>query len=531
MTNHLRKAKEAIDKSPLKKIWERIGIKHHRGFSLPLFSLHSKNSCGIGEYLDLLPMIDFAKETGFNIIQLLPINDSGEDPSPYNSLSSIALHPIYISLHKLPLVESCPNLLKQIEHLQKLCQTDHVEYVNVLSLKRTFFKDYYDLFGEKFLQDPEYQNFLRENTWLKKYALYKTLKESMSVLNWREWPKELSSPTKELVENLYKLHKKEISFHSLMQFFCYKQMKSVKEYAELKGVYIKGDIPILISPDSADVYLDRHLFSLDFLVGHPPDVFNEDGQFWGFPSYLWEEMENTNFEWWKTRLSFAENFYHMYRLDHVAGFYRLWHIPYGKKPTEGFWNPKKLEDVVKLGHANLTRIIGFSSMLPIAEDLGIIPKKVFDSLKSLGLAGTRVLRWMRERGIAGKFYPYEDYFPVNMTCVSTHDSETLGHWWNELEKEAKAFAKFRGWEYKTPLSVEQRSLILKEALRVPTLLHINLLQEYLALVPSLVHSDPKEERINQPGFILPTNWTYRFKASVEKIISSEILKIRLSEIL
>lgn len=531
MTNHLNRAKEIIASSPLCDIWEKIGIKHHIGFSLPLFSLHSENSCGIGEYLDLIPLIDFAKDCHFDIIQLLPINDSGEDPSPYNALSSIALHPLYVSLHALPFVDTNESLIKQMKKLKTLNTTERVDYHEVLKLKRTFFKDYFDLFGQKLVKTGEFQSFLQENPWVKKYALYKTLKESMTVSSWQKWPEKLKNPNPEDFQNLLKLHSESITFYSFIQFLCFSQMKQVKDYASKNRIFIKGDVPILISPDSADVWLERHLFSLDYVIGHPPDVFNSEGQMWGFPSYNWEEMDRTNFAWWQLRLNVASNFYHMYRLDHVAGFYRLWHIPYGKKPKEGFWSPKRLKDVVNLGHTTLKRLISFSSMLPIAEDLGIIPEEVFESLRSLGIPGTRVIRWMREKGIKGPFFPLSEYYPINMTSVSTHDSETLTQWWNDLKLESKAYAKFRGWEYKAPLTTEQRILLLKDAIHTPTLLHINLLQEYLALIPSLVHDDPKKERINLPGFILPENWTYRFKPSLEQIKASDQLKNMIKEVI
>lgn len=515
----------------MRAIWERIGIHSHKGFTLHLSSLHSENSSGIGEYLDLLPMIDFAKEVGFDVIQLLPLNDSGEDPSPYSALSSIALHPINLSLQALPYVLESKNLAEQIEEMHLLCQTKRVQYHTVLEKKRLFFKDYFDEFGDKLFKDPEFYYFENNNPWLKKYALYKTLKESMTFVSWELWPQDLKTPTEDDLKNLYKLHHKAITRYSYLQFLCFLQMKQVKAYAEEQSIYIKGDIPILISPDSADVWLERTCFSLEKVVGHPPDVFNAEGQLWGFPSYRWDEIEKNDFSWWKTRLKVAENFYHMYRLDHVAGFYRLWLIPYGKKPTEGSWQPEKRADAVALGHKLLQKLISFSNMLPIAEDLGIIPKAVFDSLRSLGLAGTRVIRWMRTRGISGDFYPFEEYFPVNMTCVSTHDSETLEHWWNELPKEAQAYADFRGFEYETPLTKATRKKILKEALRTPTLLHINLLQEYLALVPSFVSKDPKEERINLPGYILDTNWTYRFIPSCETMINSQVLKNEIADII
>jgi len=163
-------------------------------------------------------------------------------------------------------------------------------------------------------------------------------------------------------------------------------------------------------------------------------------------------------------------------------------------------------------------------MLPVGEDLGNIPREVFDSLYRLGIPGTRVLRWEKEWDNDKHFFPINTYSPLSMTCVSTHDSETLALWWRDYPEEAKEYCHFRGWSYIEDLPKEYRLGILQDAHNSSSLFHINLFQEYLALFPELVHEDPEVERINRPGFVLPSNWTYRFRQNLESILAHKGLR-------
>jgi 4-alpha-glucanotransferase len=524
----LKNIEKYLKETPISSQWESIGIKHHHGIDLCLSSLKTKKSCGIGEFLDLLRLIDWCSEVGFSVIQLLPLNDSGEDPSPYNALSSIALHYIYLSLHALPFLNQIPSLADSLQSLYFLNNTERVDYSAVLKEKSAWLKRYYDLVGHQILSSDSYQDFLKENSWVEGYALYKTLKNSMSFATWQVWPETLQNPSKKQIEELCSIHKELISYYSVLQYLCYEQLRSVKEYATKSHVFLKGDIPILISPDSADVWLHREYFDTSFSVGFPPDIYNEEGQHWGFPAFHWNKIKQSHYSWWKQRLKISSYYYHLYRLDHVAGFYRLWLIEKGKKPIDGFYTPSDIKEAGRAGHEHLSSIIGSSCMLPIAEDLGNIPKEISDSLRTLGIPGTKVMRW--EKSKEG-FFPYDTYHPISMTCVSTHDSDTLELWWNNTPDEAREFCHFNHWNYTQKLSKERRHEILKIAHHTSSLFHINLFQEYLALFPELIHPQPENERINIPGFILPSNWTYRFRCSLETILSHHHFRCDLETIL
>jgi 4-alpha-glucanotransferase len=515
---------EFIKKTVLSMQWKKIGIFPHHGIDLPLSALVTQKSCGIGEYLDLLPMIDFCKEVGFDVIQLLPLNDSGSDPSPYNALSSKALHPIYLSLESLEGANQSKDLLDQIRELKAFNLTKKVEYHEVLHRKYLFLEKYFSLVGPSILSRSQYHRFIKENPWVMEYALYKTLKMSMSFASWDRWPKELRDPSEHEKDNLLKLHQRSISYYCFIQFLCFEQLKQVKKYAEKSNILIKGDIPILISPDSADVWMEREYFDTSFEIGYPPDVFNEKGQMWGFPALLWDKIEEKNYDWWKLRLSVGESLYHLYRIDHAAGFYRLFRIPKGLEPKEGFYFPNDLSEAIKKGHIYMKEVVSSSSMLPIAEDLGNIPDELRASLFELGVAGTRVIRWERNYEEDGSYKSPIDYSFLTMSCVSTHDSLTLEQWWHEEKENVKDFASQYDFEYPSNLDYEKRLFILKLCHSTKSLFHINLFQEYLCLYKELSHENYQEERINIPGKILPENWTYRFHVSLEEIQKHQGLK-------
>ena len=506
-----------LRKTPLYSQWLRIKTRSHHGINIPLGALKSEQSCGIGEYLDLYLLIDFCKTCGFDLIQLLPLNDSGDDPSPYNALSSYALHPIYLSLSSLPYLEKHPYLHEELASLMGLNLSERIEYASVLEKKMLFLKHYFDLTKEYFYQNSTYQQFVKEHEWLEEYVFYKSIKHAISFKSWQEWPEEL----RELNEGVREKLRTELlewnNFYKILQFLCFSQLEAVKAYAEKNDLFLMGDIPILISPDSADVWAEREFFDMNDSVGFPPDVYSKEGQLWGFPALRWDVLAACDYRWWKRRLAVASRLYHLYRIDHVAGFYRLWLIERGKEPKDGRFFPHELKTCIKQGHEHLSRIISFSPMLPIAEDLGLIPHEMSQSLRSLGIAGTKVMRWERNWGHDQTFTIVEEYPILSMSCVSTHDSATLQLWWEEFPEEAKEYCKEKGWEYSVDLKIEQRKSILKDAHRSHSLFHINLLGEYLAIDPNLCHKDPKDERINVPGVMSSKNWTYKIQVTLEEI--------------
>jgi len=498
--------------------WNRIGQTHHHGINIPLFSIRTEKSSGIGEFNDLKTLIDWCRQIGFSVIQMLPLNDPGLDTSPYNAISSCALNPLHLSLRDLPETNQDDPLLQELKELN---ETPRIVYTKVRELKMHFLWNLYQKIGPSFICSSEYRAFRENHPWLKTYSLYKTLKGKNEWLTWTNWDTTLQSVTDDLIEELSETYREEVHFHQFIQFFCFEQFHAVKEYANERGIFLKGDIPILISPDSADVWANRHIFDLNLSAGVPPDQINPLGQNWKFPIYRWDRIEAEGFAWWKQRLKTAELLYDIYRIDHIVGFFRIWAIPPGQPGLEGAFLPRRKKYWGEQGRKILTMMCRSSSMLPIGEDLGTIPPITRKVMHNLGIAGTKVLRWELDR-----WKGYRDpkgFDPFSMTTVSTHDVSPLKLWWKTHPSEAKKYAKWKGWEKKDELAFNQHVEILHDSHSSKSLFHLNLLQEYLTLFRELHWPNLQQERINFAGTICDLNWTTRYRKSLEEITEHQQL--------
>ncbi len=437
--------------------WQQVGQKAHHGLCLPLSALRTKSSSGIGEFLDLLPLLPWCRSFGFDTIQLLPLNDSGMDPSPYNLLSSCALNPIYLSLTALQ------GPKESLFAFSRFNEEIRLAWQEIKAMKLAWLDNYFQQTFSTLSSTPAYLAFLEKHPWLSSYAHCMSLKEHRSA-----------------------------DFYRCLQYHCFAQMKQVRDKASSYGIFLMGDLPILPGRESVDLWSNPSLFHQAFSAGAPPDKYNAQGQNWGFPLYNWDAMRKNHFSWWKERLANLSELYHMYRIDHAVGFFRIWAIPEGKLPLEGHFIPENPSLWEPLGKELLSLLIEASPLLPIAEDLGTIPPEVYPILKDFGLCGIKVLRWQGS-------VPYQDYEPFSMTTVSTPDMEPLALWWQKYPEEAAALQYQKHWAIEPTLSPERHFEILKDAHSTSSFFHINLLQEYFALFPELVSSDPEEERINVPG--------------------------------
>lgn len=486
--------------------WHKVGVRHHHGLCIPLFSLHTTGSFGIGEYLDLVPLIRWLPNTGLDTIQLLPINDTGTDASPYMALSAHALHPIYLSLQALP--RAATVLAPWIKNLQEL--PPRVEYQKVLQRKLQALSVYLAEELEAIEASEGFQEFFSKNAfWLRDYALFRGSKELFQGKAWWDWPtKELpaaeSRPCREWVA---------------IQYLCFQQFQQVRMAAKSQNILLKGDVPILINKDSVDVWKHPNLFLLEKDVGAPPDMYSRDGQHWGFPLFRWPQHEKEGFSWWKQRIQVQESLYDIFRLDHFVGFYRLWAIPHGKPAKEGSFVPANPDEWKKLGEKILRSLLSSTTMLPIAEDLGDIPDLVRASMQSLGIPGIKVLRWERDWKKDLNYLSPKLFSPESLSTVSTHDSATLSEWWQSSPQESQTMAADYGMAWFPTLTPALRFSILDQAHSSGSLFHINLLSEYLGLFPEL--TGPSFDRINVPGTVGPHNWSCRTKPSVEEIIQHQ----------
>lgn len=298
------------------------------GVAVPLFSLHSKDSVGIGEFLDLIPFGAWVKKCGLNVIQILPVNDTGYESSPYSARSAFALNPAFIRLQS---IRGADAFASDIEALQKKYAGDSkVHYSDIAREKREILRKIFDANYTQLNRNLALSKWIEVNPWVKPYAVYAMLKEKNGEASWRSWSED-QDPTDLRIAALARRSRKDTLFQCWMQFEAEAQFKVASNKLTEMGVRIKGDIPILINEDSADVWCNRKYFSLDDRAGAPPDMYSYSGQNWGFPTYRWDVLEQEDFKWWRERLAQASKFYHAYRIDHVLGFFRIWAIPQNQR--------------------------------------------------------------------------------------------------------------------------------------------------------------------------------------------------------
>lgn len=494
------------DNNHLPNALQDLGSRRHlHGFNVPLFWLKSSTSCGIGDFLDLKRAIDFCAQIEWQIIQLLPLCDTWEEASPYSAISSLSLNWVYLDLSSVLL----PQERFRADQLNAL---PTVSYPRVRSFKRGVI----ERLCEEGIFWSEALDFSRQQTWVEPYARFCSLKEIYRSTAWWTWP-----PTDEKSIDF----QRRCRFFITAQYWAYRQLREVKEYAEKRSIFLKGDLPILMSLDSCDVWRHPDWFDLEKEVGAPPDLYAPLGQNWGLPPYRWDAIEQSDYRWWRERLQAADHGFHLYRLDHIAGFFRLWTIPRGKKANQGAFWPEQFRDWESAGRRHLQAILTAGKAIPIGEDLGDIPSVIRKVMAELGIPGTKVLRWERSWGERARFTPIKNYPSCSLTCVSTHDSQTLSQWWRECPLESKLFASSKAQCWTQELTSKWRWEILRDAHASNSVLHINLLSEYVSLFPEISPSIA-EQRINVPGTVSQINWTCRCPVYFQEISNhSELIQV------
>jgi len=382
--------------------------------------------------MDLKLLIDWANQTNNSIIQLLPMNELGSIFCPYDSVSSFALEPVYLSLGLLPQAKKDSILLK-IRNIKKMFPLG-IAYVNY-RIKKEKVCLLWDIFLEEGNHNSlEFKKFREENIyWLDDFALFKVIKEEQAGKAWYEWEDKYKNRDKLALEDFQKEHEREIIFQMWIQWLAFKQFKDAKKYAQEKKVLLKGDLPILVSRDSADAWAHREFFKLDLAAGAPPDMYCAKGQRWGMPTYDWEKISADGFRYLKEKLKYAENFYDILRIDHVVGLFRIWSIPYSEpldnQGLNGFFDPKDEKRWGGHGRNILTVMLDNTNMLLCAEDLGTIPKVCTDTLKDLGIPGNDVQRWVKDWKVKHDFLKPKDYRALSVAMLSTHDTTNWSAWW------------------------------------------------------------------------------------------------------
>ncbi|MDL2213234.1 4-alpha-glucanotransferase [Bacteroides sp. OttesenSCG-928-N06] len=305
------------------------------GVAIPIFSLRSEKSFGIGDFADLKKIIDWAAKTDQKIVQILPINDTTitytwTDSYPYNSISIYAFHPIYTNLEKLGKLKSKKLTVAFEEKQKELNALPHLDYDAVLQAKWEYFHLIFEQEGDKVLASDGFRIFFRNNKdWLKPYAAFSYLRDTYKTPNFREWPVH-SVYNSEEIDVLCQPgtnHFASIAIYYYIQYNLHLQLLEATTYARQNGVVIKGDIPIGISRNSVEAWTEPYYFNLDGQAGAPPDDFSVNGQNWGFPTYNWDVMVKDGYKWWMKRFQKMSEYFDAYRIDHILGFFRIWEIP------------------------------------------------------------------------------------------------------------------------------------------------------------------------------------------------------------
>lgn len=327
----------------------RYGQMHWKasGVAIPVFSLRSDDSFGIGDFSDLRKMVDWASKTGQRVVQVLPINDTTishtwSDSYPYSAISIYALHPLYLGFKDFPLKDK-KLALKYSKQALILNSLTKLDYDKVSDLKMAYLRDLFAETGEKTQDSKEFKTFLSENVkWLHPYACFSYFRDKYKTANHEEW----AGHTEYDRENLTKFTdtdpdaKNAVNFTYFVQYLLHTQLTLVKEYAHSKRVILKGDIPIGINRQSVESWTEPHLFNMDTQTGAPPDDFSVNGQNWGFPTYNWGEMSKDNYLWWVERFQKMADYFDAYRIDHILGFFRIWEIPtHSIQGLLGYFNP------------------------------------------------------------------------------------------------------------------------------------------------------------------------------------------------
>ena len=305
------------------------------GLAIPVFSLRSKNSFGVGEFTDIKLLADWASKTGLKLIQLLPVNDTMSsqtwmDSYPYSAISAYALHPLYINLAKLAGKEYAKELHPLKKRQQELNALTVVDYEEVMQHKLAYLKKLYTLMGAETLSSADYKHFFKENQhWLEPYSAFCFYRDQYGTAEFSNWNKHAVYQKAEVdkICSPRSAHFKSIGFYYFVQYHLHLQLKEASDYAHKKGLVLKGDIPIGISRNSADAWVEPELYNMCWQAGAPPDDFTAVGQNWGFPTYNWKKMQEDGFAWWKKRFRQMSSYFDAFRIDHILGFFRIWSIP------------------------------------------------------------------------------------------------------------------------------------------------------------------------------------------------------------
>ena len=568
----------------LPQAWFSIAQWKGAGTVIPVFSLRSEGSFGVGDFGDLAMIVDWCAKTNQNVLQILPINDTTithtwQDSYPYNSISIYALHPQYTDFRQLPAIKDEAQRAQFEALRQELNALPQIDYERVNTAKMDYLHIIFKQEWATIKRRASYKKFFEDNkTWLEPYAQFCINRDTYGTADFRQWPEGKSQKAKA---------KGQTDFWYFVQYNLDQQMRAAHEHARQQRVILKGDIPIGISRDGVEAWVEPRYFNLNGQAGAPPDAFSTDGQNWGFPTYNWDEMLSDGCSWWVRRFRKMAEYFDAYRIDHVLGFFRIWEIPVPEKsglmgqfsPALGMsreeieaygihghlddlflvdhkradrWHPRiaiqfqeayeRLSDGEKDAFnrlyndyfyrrnnqfwyneamKKLPRLTQATRMLVCAEDLGMVPDCVPWVMNELRILSLEIQSMPKDPAVR---FGQLQRNPYRSVCtISTHDMSTLRQWWDEDEERAQDYFN-NELHYSGPAPHPMPGWLCKEVvarhLMSPSMLCLLSLQDWLSIDETLRLPDENAERINIPAN--PRHyWRYRMHLTIEQLLQAD----------
>lgn len=499
----------------------RFGAGRHAGVLVPLFSIPSRASWGVGEIPDLPRFARWVASAGMNLIQLLPVNEMSDGQnSPYSALSAMAIDPLFISLADVEefVAAGGERSLGSDDRalLERARTSDGVEYSIVRPLKSRVLGAAFERFvaGEWNRESPRaaaFRDFIeRERWWLEDYALFRALHREHEARYWIEWDAGVRDRDAGALAGAAARLAHDVLYYSWVQWVADTQWQRARRDCESVGIF--GDFPFVVGGDSADVWSRQHEFRVDASVGVPPDAFSATGQDWGLPAYRWDVMRAGGYEWLRQRARRCTELYDGFRVDHLVGFYRTFvREPDGRA---AFVPPDQPEQLAQ--GERLLELLFESGADIVVEDLGTIPDFVRASLARLEVPGLKVLRWEREWEEKGQPFRDPAAYPARSVATSgTHDTETLAEWWDGADGDERSRVleipalRRAGCAPGDPYGGSLRDALLDALFGARS--------DYLLLPLQDVFG--WRDRINIPAVVTAHNWTWRLPWPADDLAS------------
>ena len=507
----------------------RFERRRRAGLLIPLFSLHGTRSWGIGDLADLSHLCRWLGTAGQRCLQLLPVWEMGPgERSPYGALSGFALDPIYVALGGVEDFVAAGGLsalgTDTDAELAAVRAAPDIAYAQVRHLKRRALASAYAHFAATELRTGSlraraFDRFCDEHRgWLDDYVLFRALRERHGEQTWTTWPRALRARQPGALAAARADLGERCRLHAYVQWVAAEQWAIARNAAAAAGVALLGDVPFMVSRDSADVWARQDEFRLDASVGTPPDAFTDEGQDWGLPVMCWDVMRDAGHAWWRARMARVAELFDGTRIDHVVGYYRIYERPHAGEPA---FRPPDETAQLALGEELLrvAREAAGPSFELLAEDLGSVPDWVRASLTRAGIPGLRVLRWETDDG---RFRDPLHWPALSVGTTGTHDTSPLATWWErELDDgDRRALAALPAFA-----GLAEAGAAYTPAIRDALLEGVHAAGSALVLLP-FPDTHGGTERINVPGTIDDTNWAYRLPWPIEELGSGDGATLR-----